>query len=75
MWIGLASIILNLGLLTVLSLTFFTAYFVGNMRVLVTINDFGEAHLEMVLIVVLYILLGLAMLCHIRKYKIRLKHS
>jgi len=74
MWVGLGSILLNFALLTVVSYTFFTAY-LNDMKTIVAIDLFGEAHLEVVLIIVLYLLLVLAMVYHIRKYKIRLRHS
>ena len=49
---------MTLSLVVVLVYTFYAAYFTSNKSVLVTVNSFGEAHLEAVLLPVV-LLFGL----------------
>lgn len=46
----LAGYMMTLGMSITLSLTFVTAYFGGTFSTLVRINQFGEAHVELILV-------------------------
>lgn len=69
--LNLAGILAGFGASVILAVTFYAAYFNGY-QVLITVNDFNEAHIEALVVIPIYVILTTYSVVYTTR---RLKHE